>query len=834
MDILEYINKMQEMYGDVVKKPSEVERPQQALDREMFENFNIRNPKAGGGMLVKPSADGSRPGYAGVKAPTKKQLEIAEKVHGNKYDKTGIDLWESLEQFERSNIRQGKTTGQIKGLGKIKENQITKDNFINLVNANKDKTYNEFVEILKDYRTKDNKPFTKNIIADRLREYGLSGSFQKKLALGRSEASKERNRAYTRKRYSEMIKTKEGRAKIKKQKQKAKAKEYQLKGIDPPATKADEAIFKDAVATAKNNVDGNGRFSIVSGYKKSMKGKDFFSNKIKIKDNQTDKTFTYNTFKKYVNKNSKSFGIKNYDEAIKSYRQKFFINDVPNLRNNINSVLIPGWTGGDPRTAITIQHDFGRQNNPLKTSLAFFDDNTKEYKIRSDFEKSWEKSKTSKTPLTDKKKAFNVFKEDIAKLNIQSSPSMVARERFFGKELDLTKAIRKAKDQGAKIPQGTFKKALEFDKQLVETIASFADSPQCEIFIRKRKADGGRIRYQTGTASLSRCAQEGARNFKDGKFKTADQAQDAAKLLGGGQKVLRGLMKYGIVPEAAYVAGEAVFKNILGEKPLNALKKSIDTFTLGLTDFTSGIEAKKFGKDADLKLSVDKFRESQAKVDSLQNKLTNLKAITDRGGEGYVGDLTSDIQMTQAQLQAAEQELQKNTVSSDLVQFIDRRGQEIADTQMAKSYFAKQSLKDQMEGIPGIRDYTDTESTRIFPAQPSQMDLNLNMFPTLPTDFMQLKTSDAINLAQAYRQQGENVSAKDILAYRDKLKSIPLSELAKTYGDEQIYGTQGAEALQPLAGGGIAKLAGVPSGPPPESGPNSQGLRSLYNDDMDY
>ena len=176
---------------------------------------------------------------------------------------------------------------------------------------------------------------------------------------------------------------------------------------------------------------------------------------------------------------------------------------------------------------------------------------------------------------------------------------------------------------------------------------------------------------------------------------------------------------------------------------------------------------------------------------------------------------------------AAEQELQKNTVSPDLVQFIDRRGQEIADIQMAKSDFAKQSLKDQMEGIPGILDYTDTESTRIFPAQPSQMDLNLNMFPTLPTDVMQLKTSDAIDLAQALRAEGQNVSAKDILAYRDDLKQMPLSQQAQIYGDEQIYGTQGAEALQPLAGGGIAKMAGVSSGPPPESGPNSQGLQGL-------
>ena len=178
-------------------------------------------------------------------------------------------------------------------------------------------------------------------------------------------------------------------------------------------------------------------------------------------------------------------------------------------------------------------------------------------------------------------------------------------------------------------------------------------------------------------------------------------------------------------------------------------------------------------------------------------------------------------------LQAAEQELEKNYVNPDIVQFIDKRGQEIADIQMAKSDFAKQSLKDQMEGIPGIRDYTDTESTRIFPTQPSQIDLNLNMFPTLRTDIMQLKTSNAIDLAQALRAEGQDVSAKDILAYRDELKQMPLSKQAEIYGDEQIYGTQGAEALQPLAGGGIVKLAGVDQGPPPESGPNSQGLQGL-------
>ena len=400
-------------------------------------------------------------------------------------------------------------------------------------------------------------------------------------------------------------------------------------------------------------------------------------------------------------------------------------------------------------------------------------------------------------------------------------------------------------------------------KGIQKIIASFGDGP-CAVQFGKTKKDGGRIGYATGPASFSSCLESGAKNFNDGKFKTADQVQDAAKLLRGGRAVVGGLMKYGIIPELAYVGLEAAGRTLLGEQPTNALLKSIDTLTFGATDFTSGIEAEKFGKFSNDKLAVDKFRSSQTLVNSLQNKLANLKAITDQGGEGYVGDLTSDIQMTQAQLQAAEQELQKNTVSPDLVQFIDKRGQEIADTQMAKSNFAKQSLKDQMEGIPGIRDYTDTESTRIFPAQPSQMDLNLNLFPTLPTDLMQYKTSDAISLAQALREEGQKVSAKDILAYRDNLKQMLLSEQAKIYGDEQTYGTQGISAVplnvdltnyQPsnrfgsgsqqrpilypegrgtLAGGGIAKMAGDPSGRPPESGPNSQGLLSLKNRVRNY
>ena len=45
--------------------------------------------------------------------------------------------------------------------------------------------------------------------------------------------------------------------------------------------------------------------------------------------------------------------------------------------------------------------------------------------------------------------------------------------------------------------------------------------------------------------------------------------------------------------------------------------------------------------------------------------------------------------------------------------------------------------------------------------------------------------------------------------------------------DQQMQAIADAGGVANLAGGGIAKLAGVSSGPPPESGPNSQGLPGL-------
>ena len=88
MELDEFIELVKEQQGidlsGVLTTADKIARPQSSLDRDAFDDFNVRNPMAGGGMLVQPSADGSRPGYANPdpKVATKEFIEQRDKGKG--------------------------------------------------------------------------------------------------------------------------------------------------------------------------------------------------------------------------------------------------------------------------------------------------------------------------------------------------------------------------------------------------------------------------------------------------------------------------------------------------------------------------------------------------------------------------------------------------------------------------------------------------------------------------------------------------------------------------------------------------------------------------------
>ena len=84
MDVLEYIKKMQEMYGDdVITTADKINRPDPkpiVQEIEAINEFVRRNPRADGGQLVAPSVDGLRPGYQGDIEKTKTLNLIKNKI----------------------------------------------------------------------------------------------------------------------------------------------------------------------------------------------------------------------------------------------------------------------------------------------------------------------------------------------------------------------------------------------------------------------------------------------------------------------------------------------------------------------------------------------------------------------------------------------------------------------------------------------------------------------------------------------------------------------------------------------------------------------------------
>ena len=133
-----------------------------------------------------------------ISKPSVKEIEIAELVYGNKYNKKGVELWQSLKRKERQGIRQGSTTGStiLKGKGPQPKapNQLSKEEFIKLAKANKGKTFNEFLEVLKDYKTVRGADFTIEGIRDRLNKYDLgAGFFKREEPKGMDDKSKEQS-----------------------------------------------------------------------------------------------------------------------------------------------------------------------------------------------------------------------------------------------------------------------------------------------------------------------------------------------------------------------------------------------------------------------------------------------------------------------------------------------------------------------------------------------------------------------------------------------------------------------------------------------------------------
>ena len=348
---------------------------------------------------------------------------------------------------------------------------------------------------------------------------------------------------------------------------------------------------------------------------------------------------------------------------------------------------------------------------------------------------------------------------------------------------------------------------------------------------RGLKNQGGRVGLQDGTPSVEVCYDRATKRINSGfKNATPAEAKNYTKLLNavkGSAVIGRNLLKFGIIPEALYVGADSLIRMGYGDTFKEAGLRAADFFIPGdqMQEADKLKVQRTIGDAAATNVGrVFDYRNQIANIDSLEKQKANLENLSDVGEFDYIGDLSQDVKNIDTRLNQAKNDLQnKFMVSEAETVAADRALEEAYDISKAKSPLAR--LKSFAQNIEAVQD--DPFLSDIATSQKTQEELNLDMFPTMPRKFLTEKTSDLLDRTQALKQSGYDVSTRDLIAEQERLRSIPLSQDVITYGPEQMYGAQGTFFGQPLAGGGIAKLAGVDSGPPPASGPNSQGLPGL-------
>ena len=100
--------------NDEVTTADKIDRPQKALEREMYDDFMKRNKLAGGGMLVQPSVDGARPEYKGEKYTKDKTVLDAETIKKIK-DKITLKPGQKWNFYDPKKNPKGYTYGVPKG-----------------------------------------------------------------------------------------------------------------------------------------------------------------------------------------------------------------------------------------------------------------------------------------------------------------------------------------------------------------------------------------------------------------------------------------------------------------------------------------------------------------------------------------------------------------------------------------------------------------------------------------------------------------------------------------------------------------------------------------------
>ncbi len=469
------------------------------------------------------------------------------------------------------------------------------------------------------------------------------------------------------------------------------------------------------------------------------------------------------------------------------------------------------------------------------------------------------------------KKIKNLTQKDMDFITKVLIPQSIENQAIIGSDLsgmknidknELIKSLKKSKTVGKPI----IKQAENLIKQFPEVT-----EPTGPLGLDVKKGDilnkylgalgcpdkfgkfsmGGRIGFQEGTTPTTQCVRAGANIVNEGKFDKLSSGQRAnlTQVLNRGAKLGRNILKFGIIPEAIFVAGESLYRMGMGQRLDVSLLKAVDYLLPGNQNkLADKIQLEStLGKDqANIVIKANEYKEAQQKLATATSNLETNQAVLDQSDFGYTGNVDalerqkldeqiikdakqnvkdkfqSEAAMDKATMLAAESEDRVSANSSFLKAIQNARNTEIDDFEQLFTPEKKQegvapplfTMKDLAMGT-----FSDAELERRQQEMgaPELTKENLFNYYRGNQDFNKL-------VFKGIFKQGRNS-----LANREKLFGAQ-GDFAggEITGGKNIPTNRFADfKLGMYAGGGIAKLAGKSSGRPPESGPTPQGPQGL-------
>ena len=798
---------------------------------KFFELYSTENFAEGGragyedgGMLVKPSDDGSRPGYMGKNVMSGSPAQQAENIRREnesfkkiselfkKKDYTGLKTKTPVSRIEKglndgggklNSIQMGKITKAIDGgeetqKALAKKLGITKKELLEGVEKSKSKIATELSESMKKMRFTPDVQLQQKMFYEILENSNATvQSMAKKFKVSEKEITKKS---------SQLLKN----------------------------------VYTQNVAITKTpafDIDSRGKATLKSWLPDQYESTKNFLNNFSAIDG-LKKVQTENMG--ILLANAYRDQPKKYAEAMKTLTAyNDFKNNLPkgmkvDLDHPLSKEFIKG-SGASPDKLLYVSpvdrgfnRGFKKQIGDRYSKALLQGDKTAIKNIRTLADKvgvNIGDVKGSKldfgTTKFDKNKNFALeYFNNLKEQNLVADNLKNLQKTTEGKQL--------IKD--ANFKSGQIKEVQKINKTAMKKVMAFCPAGTVKV----TKAGGGRVPYADGPVCTPEEAIRGMNEeidkIKKGKATAGQTSRTLNKLKTIGSIGMGGLLKAGLVSEVLYEAAIGFDKVISeGQSPIQAFRQSYLTAPLravgALKSFEEGEREElldiasdkgKVGRVLDLQETVLNRDKLINKINNLETSLEDQQALYD-GDFGYMGGSTEPLEKNITELKAQLQDSYRDGQVNRADELFSTKPQDlkIKDQSLMDAYnnaIEKRAVKQASNSLKAQSIAAD--DNRLRKANKTMIDLGGTY-----QDYKNPFTKDEYeNFA---RQEGYLPIDK---AYTDKYFTDAILNPMKF---EQLMETPGFKgASDKFASGGLASLTDTI---PPESGPTPQGLPYVYN-----